>query len=44
MSEEERGIWNARAAEAKAAYQKELEEYNKNVAAAATATVDELEQ
>ncbi|XP_010055848.2 high mobility group B protein 6 [Eucalyptus grandis] len=45
MSEEERGIWNARAAEAKAAYQKELEEYNKNVAAAGTATAeDEPEQ
>ncbi|KAF8027716.1 hypothetical protein BT93_E0590 [Corymbia citriodora subsp. variegata] len=42
MSEEERGTWNARAAEAKAAYQKELEEYNKNVAVEA-ATVDEQE-
>ncbi|KAI6707097.1 hypothetical protein NL676_010059 [Syzygium grande] len=42
MSEEERGIWNARAAEAMEAYKKELEEYNKNVATAAT--VDELEQ
>ncbi|XP_030549679.1 high mobility group B protein 6 [Rhodamnia argentea] len=44
MGDEEKGIWNVRAAEAKAAYQKELEECNKKAAAAAAAaTVDELE-
>ncbi|KAF3448679.1 hypothetical protein FNV43_RR09392 [Rhamnella rubrinervis] len=35
MNEEERKIWNEKAAEAMEAYKKELEEYNKNIAAKA---------
>ncbi|PQM42550.1 high mobility group B protein 6-like [Prunus yedoensis var. nudiflora] len=38
LSEEERKPWNDKAAEAMEAYKKELEEYNKSVAASAAAT------
>lgn len=34
LNEEEKQVWNAKAAEAMEAYKKELEEYNKSVAAA----------
>lgn len=34
MSEEEKKIWNERASELMEAYKKELEAYNKNLAAA----------
>ncbi|CAI0441227.1 unnamed protein product [Linum tenue] len=37
LSEEERQVWNAKAAEAMDAYKKEMEEYNKSSAAAAAA-------
>lgn len=34
LNEEERQIWNSKAAEAMEAYKKELEEYSKSLAAA----------
>lgn len=36
LSEEERKIWNDKAAETMNVYKKELEEYNKNVVASAS--------